>query len=96
MTYKITDRVRLDSGSAVVVYEELSRAFEKYGKSNVEFEVDTECEYGDYYARCYLLCVREMTVEEKQTSDSNARKQQLAREEFERKQYEQLKKKFGK
>ncbi len=94
--YTTADTVDLYYDSPLEVVKKIQAAIVKYGETNVSFEVDYEHDYGDSInIKCYLRCVRDMTNEEKKKhlEKENAIKEQQL--QYQRKQYEELKKKFG-
>jgi len=82
--------------SPLEVVKKIQAAIIKYGETNVSFEVNYEYDYGDSIKlQCYLSCVREMTKEEKKKQQEKEKSIEEQRLQLQRKQYEELKKKFG-
>jgi len=94
--YWTFDTINLKYASAETVFEKIQRAFLKYGKEHVEFDVGVEHCYGDEIAYCNLLCSREMTLEEKTERQLKEKAQVEKTKAYKLAQYEQLKKEFGK
>lgn len=89
------DTIVLKYLSAEDVVTEINTAFKKYGKENVQFEVDTRWEYGNEVADCFLRCARPMNAEEFKRHKELTEEQEAARKAYARQQYEKLKKEFG-
>lgn len=88
------DQINLKYLTAAQVYAELYVAFSKYGKENVQFEVEIDGGYGDAYAICYLKCRREMTAEEMVVAEKKNKIKVMQQRKWDLKQLEQLKKKY--
>lgn len=89
------DYIDLKYVSAEEVVDKIKGAWQKYGKENVRFEVDIEWNYNDQSATCGLHCSRPRTkaeIEEEKAKRAKAKKEEEA---WQRRQYEELKKKFG-
>lgn len=85
--------VKWDSPQELI--EHIQDAWEKYGKTKVTFEVDYTIDYDSTYAEANLKCERPMTEKEREVFDAQLTLQKQQQEKYQRKQYEELKRKFG-
>lgn len=60
----ISEQIDLKYKSPKDIAKTITEAIEKYGENNVNFDVDTDEEYGSVYGTCYLTCRRVETDEE--------------------------------
>lgn len=94
--YTTNDVIDLYYNSPLEVVKKIQNAITHYGENNVSFEVEYEHDYGDSISlRCYLSCTREMTAKEKEQEIKKEKALKEQRVAYQRKQYEELKRKFG-
>jgi len=91
---RTSDQIDLKSLSAKQLITTIQDAIEKYGESNVSFDLDIEHSYGSDYPLAYLTCDREMTLLELEAEDNAKQEREQRNKKYREQQYALLKKEF--
>lgn len=94
MKIRVKEQIDIDYDSIDKVTEKVAAFAAQNGVpvKDVHFDVNSECEYGDYHARVYLVCDRKETRVEK---DVRLKNEKLARDRqaaWDKRQIEELRK----
>jgi hypothetical protein len=91
---RTSDQIELKYLSAKQLITTIQDAIEKYGESNVSFDLAIEYSYGSDSPVAYLTCGREMTLLELEAEENARQEREQRNKKYREQQYALLKKEF--